>query len=392
VVRDPTPVLPVIRALSKAVYTRAIYPPDHPRVEEGEEHVRKVLSSGLSRLGGDELTLLALDNELLFDDRPLRSHDLQLAPFVRTMKRRGVDRLTLAKGLREDECRALVDGLARCGEITSTPHVRVGRVYLRPGSDDGEPAAVAGVGATESLAGVDVAEESFVRFDSDPTGSVEHLDQMLWRLVEGLDQTSRRLLLLGPMKSFNQQLFVHSINVALLTLAQARALGIQDQALHDVGLAALFHDIGKLSLPPELLDKRDGLTEDEEEIMRLHPELGAAKLCALPEVPHLAVLVAYEHHLRWDGKRSFPVPSTPRSPNLASQLTAIADTYELVSAGRGLSGRAEDEATLGIWQELSGTYLDPFLVGSFVMMISEARDRVDADQRSSPTLPELGPR
>jgi putative nucleotidyltransferase with HDIG domain len=204
---------------------------------------------------------------------------------------------------------------------------------------------------------------------------------MLWRLVEGLDQTSRRLLLLGPMKSLSQQLFVHSVNVALLTLAQARALGIQGQALHDIGLAALFHDIGKLDLPPELLDKREGLlTEEEEEIMRLHPELGAAKLSALPEVPHLAVLVAYEHHLRWDGERNFPVPSTPRIPNLASQLTAIADAYDRASADGGLSGRAEDEATLGIWEALSGTYLDPFLVGSFVMMVSEARARVAADQ------------
>ena len=377
--------LPVIRALSKAVYTRAIYPPDHPRVGEGEEHVRQALSTGLSRLGSDELTLLVIENELLFDDRPLRSHNLQLAPFVRTMKRHGIDRLTLATGLREDECRALIDGLAHCGEMNSTTHARVGRVYFRPGLDDEEPGAASAVAATENLEGVvDIAEESFLRFDSDPTGSVEQLDQMLWRLVEGLDQTSRRLLLLGPMKSFDQQLFVHSINVSLLTLAQARALGIQDQVLHDVGLAALFHDIGKLSLPRELLDKREDLTEDEEEIVRLHPELGAARLCALAEVPHLAVLVAYEHHLRWDGKRSFPVPSTPRTPNLASQLTAISDTYDVIIAGRGLSGRADDEASLEVWQELSETYLDPFLVGSFVMMISEAIDRVDADQRGAP--------
>ena len=376
--RDPSPVLPVIRALSKAVYTRAIYPLDHPRVATSIEHLLHVLATSLNRLGDEELSLIAIENELLFDDRPLRSRDLQLNSFVQAMRRCGVDQLNLATGLTEDECIVLVNGLARCGEMTSTPHARVGRVYLRSGSFSGRRVQTSTVSVSDELEGVlDVTESSFLRFDADPTGSVEQLDQMLWQLVEGLDQTSRRLLLLGPMKSLDQRLFSHSINVALLTLAQARALGIQDQVLHDVGLAALFHDIGKLSLPRELLDKGESLTEEEEELMKRHPQLGAAKLCSLAEVPHLAVLVAYEHHLRWDGKPSFPTSSEPRTPNLASQLTAIADTYDALIAERGVSDPADDEATLRLWQELSGTFLDPFLVGSFVMMISEAKERAD---------------
>jgi hypothetical protein len=383
--RDPVTVVALIRALSKAVYTRAIYPPNHPRMVDGEQGVLDALAAGFSRLGSDEITVLIIEDELLFDDRPLRSHSLQLAPFVRTMKRLRIERLTLAAGLGKEECRDLIDGLARCGEIVSSAHAHVGRVYLREGvdgSEKGELPLSAAIPPLEEV--VDEVEESFLLFERDPASSVEQLDRMLWRLVEGLDQTSRKLLLLNPMRSLDQRLFVHSINVALLVLAQARALGIQDQVLHDVGLAALFHDIGKLSLPRALVNKREDLTEEESELLRLHPELGAAKLCGLPEVPHLAVLVAYEHHLRWDGKSSFPVPSTPRTPNVASQLTAIANTYDVMIAGRGLSGRADDDATLEVWQERSESYLDPFLVGSFVMMVSEARARVDVRGTESP--------
>jgi hypothetical protein len=352
---------------------------------DGEKGILDALAAGLYHLDSDEITVLVIENELLFDDRPLRSHSLQLAPFVRTMRRLGIERLTLAAGLGKDECRDLIDGLARCSEIVSSAHAHVGRVYLREGAGGSQEGELPFFAATPPLEEVvDEVEESFLLFERDPASSMEQLDRMLWRLVEGLDQTSRKLLLLNPMRSFDQRLFVHSINVALLALAQARALGIQDQVLHDVGLASLLHDIGKLSLPQEVVNKRERLTEEESEVLRLHPELGAAKLCGIPEVPHLAVLVAYEHHLRWDGKPSFPVPSTPRTPNVASQLTAIANTFDVMIAGRGLSGRADDDATLKVWQERSETYLDPFLVGSFVMMVSEARSRLDSGGSESP--------
>ena len=219
---------------------------------------------------------------------------------------------------------------------------------------------------------VDRAEDGFLGIRKDREGSVERLDQILWRLVEGMEQTSRSLLLLAPMRTYDQELFVHSINVSLLTIAQGRALGLAGQALHDLGLAAMLHDIGKMSLPPSLWAKRDQYSDREWEVVKQHPELGAARLCGLKGAPPLAVLVAYEHHMRWDGKPSYPVPARPRIPNLASQLTSIANTYDTMIASRGLSIGVHSAPALDIWQRYSDTLLDPFLVGNFVMMMSEA--------------------
>ncbi len=376
-VRDePGLALPLLRALSTAVNFRALYPQSHPKVVDGVGEVVGCLEACLKERGCDSMTVLVVDSELLVDNRPIRSGHLYLGPLIRTMSRLGIERLTLAGGLDQEECHGLIEGLASIGEPVSTPHVVLGRVQLSlseggVGADGGGASAR---GSQFSEHDIDMTQEGFLRYREDRSGSVGQLDRMLWHFVEGMDQSSRSLLLLGPMKSLDQRLFVHAINVAMLVVAQARSLGITGQSLQTIGLAALLHDIGKLSLPLALLDRDGELSDVEWEILKMHTVLGAAQLCGLPEAPPLAVLVAYEHHLRWDGKPSYPVSSVPRRPNLASQLTAIADTYDVMVESRGFTGGVLGEVATRVWRDRSETFLDPFLVGNFILMVAGAEE------------------
>ncbi|MCP3961639.1 MAG: HD domain-containing protein [bacterium] len=369
---DPAQALPVLHSLSSAVAIRAIYPSNHPRVEEAVDRLVETLQTCLRERGADEVTFLIIDSELLVDQRPTRAHMTNLAALVRTLSANGIERVSLAAGADAEECQRLVGGLTGTGELDSSPHVLLGRIQIEDGDGDSAQEALPRLGSTGlSEDDLDRAEDSFLRFRSDSKGSIEQLDRVLWRFVEGMDKSSRSLLLLSPMKGADQRLFVHSINVSLLTLAQARGLGIEGQALHDIGLAALLHDIGKLSLPMETLHAGQRYTDREWELVKQHPELGAAQLCGLPGAPPLTVVVAYEHHLRWDGLPSFPTPAMPRLPSVASQLTAVADTYDVMIAGRGLAGGVGGKAALEVWEERAGTYLDPFLVGNFLMTLSD---------------------
>ena len=371
--RDPAQALHLLHSLSSAVSIRAIYPSQHPRVAEAVDRLVTALETCLRRRGAEEITFLIIDRELLIDNRPTRAQRTNLSAVVRNLSGLGIERLTLALGADRDECQRLIDGLAGSGEVGSSPHVVLGRIQVADGEGESGGEELPRLHRAElSEEDVDQAEEHFLRFRSDREGSIEELDRLLWRFVEGMGKTTRSLLLLGPMKEADQRLFVHSINVSLLTMAQARGLGIEGQALHDVGFAALLHDVGKLSLPRALYEKSDRYTDREWELVELHPELGAAQLCGLPGAPPLAVIVAYEHHLRWDGLPSFPVPAKPRLPCLASQLTAIADTYDVMIAGRGLAAEGVGgRAALKVWQERSETFLDPFLVGNFLMTLSD---------------------
>ena len=375
--RDPIQALPLLQSFASALNISAIYPPEHPNVMESVTRVVAAHQACLRERDGADVTFLVIGQELLVDERPLRAHDQQVRPFVRAMNRQSIERMTLGAGLDAEECRELVGGLASGWGVQASRHVVLGHVEVQeggaasPDTADHEKAGGARAGGGLSESDVDQAEDLFLRFQGDRRGSIEQLDKVLWHFVEGLEQTSRTLLLLAPQHASDQRLFSHSLNVSLLALAQARALGIGGQTLHDIGLGALLHDIGKLSLPRALLERSERLSDREWEIFKHHPELGAAQLCGVPSAPPLAILVAYEHHLRWDGKPSYPVPAAPRAPNLASQLTAIADTYDTMIASRGILGGVRGAAAMKVWQERSGSYLDPLLVANFVLLVSD---------------------
>ncbi|HSL84501.1 MAG TPA: HD domain-containing phosphohydrolase, partial [Thermoanaerobaculia bacterium] len=369
--------LALLTALSRALGVRALYPGNHPSVAEAAERVVACLQGCLASRGTEEVTFLALEGEVFLDDRPLRSETLHLTPFVRTLERLGIQRLTLAAGLTVDEAGALVAALASAGELPESPCVEVGRVRVAgtvgggPGVGPGSWAGAGGPGGPGSSGAgaafgeglLDRAEEVLGGFARTERGAAGRLDDLVWQLIEGLGATSRSFLLLAPIRSADRAFFVHSLHVALLALAQARSLGLSGITLHEIGVAAMLHDLGKLSLPQALRERRGRLSDRDWEEMKLHPELGAARLAATEGVPRLALLVAYEHHLRWDGKPSFPRPARPRTPNLASQITAVADTWDVLVSDRHATPGAGRQAAIEAWRRRAGTWLDPFLVG-----------------------------
>ena len=120
-------------------------------------------------------------------------------------------------------------------------------------------------------------------------------------LAEAVTQNRTALVALTAMRNYDNYTFTHMVNVSILTMGQARALGIDGRLLREFGLSALMHDIGKVRTPKEILNKPDKLTDEEFVIMRRHTVDGAEILRRTPEMPILAPVVAFEHHLRLDG-------------------------------------------------------------------------------------------
>ena len=112
------------------------------------------------------------------------------------------------------------------------------------------------------------------------------------------DRTS--LMALTALKRYDNYTFTHMVNVSVLAMAQARSLNIDGPLLREFGFAALMHDIGKVNTPLEVLNKPDKLTKEEFDIMKQHVVDGAHILRRTPEMPALAPVVAFEHHLRQD--------------------------------------------------------------------------------------------
>ena len=123
-------------------------------------------------------------------------------------------------------------------------------------------------------------------------------------------------------------------------------------------LAALVHDIGKLFLPAELLARELELAGDEIELLLDHPKAGLETLLASEQLPPLALIVAWEHHLYFNGT-GYPRLDHPRRPHPAARLVTVADTFDLLFTARGGRGMLTREGTVAWLADRGGSMLDP---------------------------------
>ncbi len=364
----PDPIDRLVVQLDQAINCRALYSANHPNVLRATARLVAALEAACDARHEAAITFLAVGDDVVVGREPLGRGSLYVEQFVHLLTRRGVERLTLARGLTADECRAFVEPFAVGGVPAGSAHVEVGRVKAKV-KEGLEAAAPHEPLSSRSL---DEAREAFTAFRRDGRGGLRRLEDVVWGLIEGLSRATREVIPLAPLKDHDEYTFVHSINVSLLTIAQARAFGIQGDKLHDLGTAALLHDVGKLKIPLEVLNRPGRLEGDQWKIMQGHAELGARHLCGIEGCRPLAVLVAYEHHMRYDGMPSYPQPRQARRPNLVSQLTSISDVFDALCTTRPYSKARPRDVALGVLAERAGTFHDPFLVESFARIVTES--------------------
>ena len=129
-----------------------------------------------------------------------------------------------------------------------------------------------------------------------------------------------------------------------------------------------MHDIGKVRTPAEILRKPDRLTPDEMTVMRRHVVDGAEILRRTPEIPSIAPVVAFEHHLRSDGT-GYPVGVSRSKLNLATMLCSIADVYDAMRSQRAYQGSLPTQRILEVMKQADGHQFDQHLVRRFTQLL-----------------------
>ncbi len=187
-------------------------------------------------------------------------------------------------------------------------------------------------------------------------------------LADAVTQNRTALVALTAMRNYDNYTFTHMVNVSILTMGQARALGIEGRLLREFGLSALMHDIGKVRTPKEILQKPERLTEQEFVIMRRHPVEGAEILRRTPEMPILAPVVAFEHHLRLDGT-GYPEGAKRGALNLGTMICSIADVYDAMRSQRAYQQAFPTDRVLAVLKKDDGAHFDAQLVRRFVQLL-----------------------
>jgi len=196
--------------------------------------------------------------------------------------------------------------------------------------------------------------------------------RLIQSIYSHLVENEAFLLGLTNVKNFDDYTFNHSVNVCLLAIAIGRRLGLSKTELIELGLAAFFHDLGKIEIPEEILNKPGLLTDDERKIMELHPHQGAEKLVHLREfryLPLCAIHVAMEHHIREDFS-GYPKYRLRNEVNLYSRIVKACDFFDAITTKRVYRKKVYTRAeALSMMLENVGTEFNPVILKTFVQMM-----------------------
>ncbi len=159
----------------------------------------------------------------------------------------------------------------------------------------------------------------------------------------------------------------HSENVQAFSLRLARHLGLSGDRLRAIDYSSLLHDIGKLGVPEDILNKPGSLTEEEYLAVKQHPALGSQMVSGIGSLATSAPII-HAHHEFFDG-RGYPEGRRGQDIPLEARIIAVADAYEAMTSDRPYRRAYTSEEALRRLREASASQFDPELVGAFIMML-----------------------
>ena len=159
----------------------------------------------------------------------------------------------------------------------------------------------------------------------------------------------------------------HTQRVTEMTVRLARSLGCTDEEVLHIRRGALLHDMGKMGIPDEILQKPGPLTEEEWEVMRRHPQYAYQMLSPISYL-NQALIIPYYHHERWDGS-GYPHGLTGEEIPLFARLFAVVDVWDALSSDRPYRKRVPPKDVIEYLQQESGRLFDPRIVEKFLSII-----------------------
>jgi putative nucleotidyltransferase with HDIG domain len=384
-----------LNSFAQAMSTMVLYAAGHPARERAVDvafaHLRELQQETLrpyfSFLGG----------EVVYGDRALR--ELKEWDWGVRLANAGVQRLEVADLVERDEFEEFLEqvlvrlnlvafdtaGARHAGGAGRTGAIRFGAVGVR-GSNGELTSAEASHLPTAKLT-YSLGEEAdtlrWMHGEVQSHGRIPLLEAeaVVRSLSVAMHADSAVVLPLVQLKEFDQYTTTHSLNVSVLAMALAEYLGLGAKDVRAYGVAGLLHDLGKVRVPKEILNKPGKLTDAEWQVMRRHPSDGARMIVASDKGLDLAAVVAYEHHIMLNGG-GYPGVHFCRDCHHASRLVHICDVYDALRTKRPYRDAWEPERALAQIQSGAGPDFDPDLVKAFtaMMLAWERREAVVEDE------------
>jgi len=377
-----------LNAFAHSLGMMTLYPEGHPSREKAVDAAYDELE-GLTLPGGLPPVFTFLEDEVVFGRERLRA--LESWDWGRRLVAAGIERMEFERKVTRDEFDGFLQevvarlvlspvGTSEARQMRSLG-VRFGAVGLQ-GQDAIDPAldAVFASLPTTTLR-LTLGEEAetfrWLQSEVQSGGAVplHEAEAVVRSLSVAMHGDSRMVLPLLKLKEFDQYTTTHSLNVAVLAMGLAEALGCRPKEVRAIGVAGLLHDIGKIRIPIEVLTKPGRLNDEERAIMNSHPVDGARVIMQSTEDLGMAATVAYEHHVMLNGS-GYPVLHYRRECALASRLVHVCDVYDALSTNRPYREAWPTEKTLAYLEERAGSEFDPDFVAAFTRTLRQGEAQV----------------
>lgn len=368
----------LIRLITTAAANAALYHPEHRQVLR----LNKQALNELHQLFHvhSNITLKIIDEQLIFSNHPVVKN-LAVDRLLEALTRNGISHLQIEPGVYAEELLGLINILSKAPDkqidIKSSENIQFGQIevrYKNPNAKSFVERDLADIAGYEADRFMDLYQGVRNKQKLEVAG----INEIVNGFVNAFNSQSDVFMAIAPLRSMDEYTYTHSTNICMLNLAQAKVLGIEGQLLNDIGIAAMLHDVGKMFISPDILTKSEQLDEKEWQIMQQHPRLGAEYLLNTPGIPRLAVVTAFEHHMRYDNT-GYPQTTRPWKQHICSHITAISDTYDAMRTHRAYEKSLEIDQIISVMLDLAGNKLHPQLTYSFLQVLS------DLDKNTEPS-------
>ncbi len=376
-------------SFGQAVSTMALYKDGHPARERAVDRSYRILRDLQQH---DPLPRFSfLGEETIYQETALR--ELGEWEWGTRLAQAGVQRIELDTNVTRDDYEQFLEEMmaritlsfidsaeARPGRSSG---IKIGALGIRGDKKELEETFVADVPVATMSYSLGEEAESILSMHQAvqehgklPLAEAEAVVRSLSMAMHGDQQMILPLL---QLREFDEYTTTHSLNVSVLTMALAESLGLAQQDVRTFGVAGLLHDLGKVSIPQEILNKPGKLSDEERSIMQGHPAAGAKLIIESGRRLDLAAAVAHEHHIMING-HGYPSCHYRRDCHKASKLVHVCDVYDALRTRRPYRDAWESERVLTYLEERAGTEFDPDAAMAFVRMMR----KVDTGIQLSP--------
>ncbi|MFC1791466.1 HD-GYP domain-containing protein [Gemmatimonadota bacterium] len=372
----------VLTAIYAALRALKLYPLENSAVQQALADLHSLMSTLVAAEGAVELRVVG--DFFFLNETRLRldlSNYSTFGGFARALTDHGLGAVEVLPGIEVSEWAPFLALLQRDpdeedpfgGFMQRMSGAPILHIQLLPESevqepDLGEEEALHAAKRTYSQS-VRVAKDALTDMRVGRAVNVRKVKRAVQGIVDQVLSNESSMITMTTLRDYDEYTFTHCVNVSIFSVIIGQRLGLSKLQLYDLGMGALFHDLGKSRIDPDIINKPGGLDEEEWFQLQQHPTEGLLALFDLhgfADMPYRQMLMAYEHHMKVD-LTGYPKNRRPRQPTLFSRIVAVADAFDAGTSVRSYQYEPwPPDAVLKEMRDNPNRGFDPALVKALI--------------------------